>query len=53
MKAGKVDWHNFSRLMTYELCTRTSVIDNGCIGDVSLKDVELALKFPKQGNHNL
>lgn len=49
MKAGKVDWHNFSRLMTYELCTRTSVIDNGCIGDVSLKDVELALKFPKQG----
>ena len=49
MKTGKVDWQNFSRLMTYDLCTRTSVIDNGCIGDISLKDVELALKFPKQG----
>lgn len=49
IKEGKVDWANFSRLMTYDLCTRTSVIDNGCIGDISLKDVELALKFPKQG----
>lgn len=49
MKTGKVDWQNFSRLMTYDLCTRTSVIDNGCIGDISLKDVELALKYPKQG----
>ena len=48
-KIGKVDWQNFSRLMTYDLCTRTSVIDNGCIGDVSLTDVELALKFPEQG----
>ena len=49
MKTGKVDWQNFSRLMTYDLCTRTSVIDNGCIGDISLNDVELALKHPKQG----
>jgi hypothetical protein len=49
MQTGKIDWKNFSRLMTYDLCTRTSVIDNGCVGDVSLKDVELALKFPKQG----
>ena len=49
MKTGKIDWANFSRLMTYDLCTRTSVIDNGYIGDISLKDVELALKYPKQG----
>ena len=49
MKTGEVDWSNFSRLMTYDLCTRTSVIDNGCIGDISMKDIELALKFPKQG----
>ncbi len=49
IKVGKVDWQNFSRLMTYDLCTRTSVIDNGCIGDINLKDVELALKFPEQG----
>ena len=46
---GKIDWSNFSRLMTYDLCTRTSVIDNGCIGDVDLKDVDFALKHPKQG----
>lgn len=49
MKTGNVDWQNFSRLMTHDLCTRTSVIDNGCVGDVSLKDVELALKFPQTG----
>ena len=49
MKTGKIDWQNFSRLMTYDLCTHTSIIDNGCIGDISLKDVELALKYPKQG----
>ena len=49
METGKVDWQNFSRIMTYDLCTRTSVIDNGCIGDISLKDVELALKFPERG----
>lgn len=49
MKTGKVDWQNFSRLMTYDLCTRTSVIDNGCIGDISMRDIETALKFPKKG----
>ena len=49
MESGKVDWSNFSRLLTYDLCTRTSIIDNGCIGDISLRDVELALKYPKQG----
>ena len=49
MENGKIDWSNFSRLMTYDLCTRTNVIDNGCIGDINLKDVELALKHPKQG----
>lgn len=49
MESGKVDWQNFSRLMTYDLCTRTSVIDNGCIGDISLKDIEFALKYPERG----
>ena len=49
IKTGKVDFANFQRLMTRDLCIHTSVIDNGCIGDISLKDVELALKYPKQG----
>lgn len=49
MKTGKIDWQNFSRLMTYDLCTRTSIIENGCIDDISIKDIEMALKSPKHG----
>ena len=49
IKSGKVDWNNFSRLMAYDLCTRTSVIKNGYIGDISMSDIEEALKYPKQG----
>ena len=49
MKTGKVDFSNFQRLMIRDICTNTSVIETGCIGDVSLKDVEWALKYPKQG----
>lgn len=39
----------FQRLMTHDLCTNTSIINTGCIGDIKLKDVEFALKHPKQG----
>ena len=46
---GKLDLSAFHRLLTHDLCVNTSVIDTGCIGDVSLKDVELALKYPKRG----
>lgn len=49
MKTGNVDFSNFQRLMTRDLCMHTSVIETGCIGDISLRDVELALKYPKQG----
>ena len=49
MKTGKVDFKNFQRLMIRDICTNTSVIETGCIGDVKLRDVELALKYPKQG----
>ena len=49
IKDGKVNWANFSRLMTYDLCTRTSVIENGCIGDIDMRDIEMALKHPKRG----
>lgn len=49
IKDGNIDWSNFSHLMKYDLCVNTSVIENGCIGDISLRDVELALKHPKQG----
>lgn len=49
METGKVDFASFKRLMIRDICTNTSIIETGCIGDVSLKDVELALKYPKQG----
>lgn len=49
MKNGKLDLSVFHRLMMHDLCVHTSVMDNGYIGDVSLKDVETALKYPKQG----
>ena len=49
MKTGKVDFKNFQRLMLHDICTNTSIIETGCIGDVKLKDVELALRYPKQG----
>ena len=49
IKNGKVDFASFQRLMTRDLCMHTSVIDNGCIGNISLKDIELALKYPNKG----
>ncbi len=49
MKTGKVDFTNFQRLMLKEICTNTSVMDTGCIGNISLRDVELALKHPERG----
>lgn len=46
---GKLDLTSFHRLLTHDLCVNTSVIETGYIGDVSLRDVELALKYPQQG----
>ncbi len=49
IETGKLDLSAFQRLMVSDVCRHTSVIDTGCIGDVSLKDVELALKYPRRG----
>lgn len=49
IESGKLDLSVFHRLMTHDLCMHTSIMQNGCIGDVNLRDVELALKYPKQG----
>ena len=49
VKDGKVDFSSFQRLMIRDICTNTSVIETGCIGDIKLRDVEIALKYPKQG----
>ena len=49
MQTGNVDFKNFQRLMMHDLCLHTSIIDAHRIGDLSLREIELALKFPKQG----
>lgn len=49
IQAGKLDLSSFQRLMLRDICTNTSIIETGCIGDVKMQDVELALKYPKQG----
>lgn len=49
MKSGKLELKAFQRLMVNDICKHTSVIDNGCIGDISLADIEMALKHPRRG----
>jgi hypothetical protein len=49
IKDGKLNLSSFQRLMINDICRCTSVIETGCIGDIKLKDIELALKYPKQG----
>lgn len=48
IKDGKLDMTAFSRLLTSDICKYTNVIKTGCIGDVSLHDIEAALKHPEQ-----
>ena len=49
IKEKHLDLASFQRLMTHDLCVNTSIIETGKIGDINLRDVELALKHPKQG----
>lgn len=49
VKDGKLDLSAFQRLMINDVCRHTSIIENGCIGDINMRDVETALKHPKQG----
>ena len=43
-----IDFSAFKRLMLSDICTNTSIIETGCIGDIKLEDVQHALKHPKQ-----
>lgn len=49
IKEKQLDLTSFQRLMMHDLCVNTSIIETGKIGDINLRDVELALKYPKQG----
>ena len=48
-KTETPNWTNFQRLVLNDICTNTKILENGCIGDINMSDVELALKHPKQG----
>lgn len=48
-KVENINWNNFQRLVLNDICTNTKILETGCIGDINLHDVELALKHPKQG----
>lgn len=47
-KTGKVDFSAFKRLMLNDIIANTKIIETGCIGDVKVEDVELAMKYPRQ-----
>lgn len=47
LKNNKVDWSNFSRLMTHDLCVNTEVLNDHTIGGIRLKDIRAALDYPK------
>ena len=49
VKNGKLDLSSFQRLMVNDICKHTSIIEDGCIGDINMRDIEIALKYPKQG----
>lgn len=49
IKENKLNLSSFQRLMIHDLCTHTSIIETNCIGGINLKDIELALKYPKNG----
>lgn len=46
---NNVDWSSFSRLMMHDLLTNSNIVEDGCIGNVSLKDVQNAMKHPHSG----
>ena len=48
-KTETPNWTNFQRLVLNDICTNTKILETGCIGDVNMSDVELALKHPRQG----
>lgn len=43
---NKIDFKAFSRLMLNDVCVNTNVLNTGCIGDINLKDIAHALKYP-------
>lgn len=49
LKKGELDIKSFQRLMIRDMCIKTKILDNGCIGDIKIEDAMSALRHPKQG----
>ena len=43
---SNVDMASFKRLLLNDICLNSEIINTGCIGDVKLEDVHIALKHP-------
>lgn len=48
-KESKLDLTSFRRLMMHDLAVNTDIIETGCIGNVSMKDIDFALRHPQRG----
>ena len=49
LKSGNLNLDAFKRLMVNDICRHTSIIEDGRIDDISMRDVEMALKYPNRG----
>ena len=47
LKKNKINWSNFSRLMTHDLCVNTEILNDHSIGGIRLKDIRAALDYPE------
>lgn len=46
---AKLDWSGTRRLLTSDLCSKTRILETGCIGDIDIRDVRHALEHPMHG----
>lgn len=48
-KENRLDLTSFRRLMLHDLAVNTDIIETGCIGNVSMRDIDHALRHPQKG----
>ena len=47
-KENKLDLTSFRRLMLHDLAVNTDIIETGCIDNISMRDIDFALKHPQK-----
>lgn len=48
LRKKKINWSNFSRLMTHDLCVNTEVLNDHSIGGIRLENIRVALDYPEK-----